>query len=194
MNRIEKILGLVKEKPVLIGELEAKLGLPLAEFGVGIQFMEEYGLIDLLPSGNEEGPLVQIMPKGLQLLDLPDLPEEEITGEEITELMLIKQKMGEEKPETNWWKRLRWMKKEISQMMSKGEGTITIEQQSDKFVLTAIIPKPVGKLHLQKGDISKCHHTPEEVKAEVNERFERKWKEEIFAPILKPPQPGMMMK
>ena len=190
----ERILVLVKEKPMLIGKLEAMLGVELGKFGGAIEFLGKYRLIDLLPSGNEEGPLVRIMPRGLQLLDLPDLPEEEITGEEITELTLIKQKMSEEEPETNWWKRLRGMKKEISQMMSKGEGTITIELREDKYILTAIIPKKEGALHLQEGDITKCHHTPEEVKQEVNERFERKWKEEIFAPILKPPQPDMMMK
>ena len=95
MNTVNNVLELVKEEHITIGELEKKLGAGLREFGDAIEFLGSFGLIDLLPSGNEEGPWVQITPRGLQLLNLPNLPEDETTGDEITELTLIEQKIAD---------------------------------------------------------------------------------------------------
>jgi len=170
MNGVEKILESVKEKHVLVGELEAMLGLPLAEFGEAIAFLGKYKLVDLSPSGNEEGPWVQIMPSGLQLLNLPNLPEEELPSDQ---LEVSERHWGGEVDEGRKWLFLMQLKNKISCEMGRSQCTITIEQQEDKFVLTAMMPKR-EKLHLQEGDISKCHHTPEEVKEEVEKLFQRR--------------------
>ena len=56
-----------------------------------------------------------------------------------------------------------WIKKaqnEIGNHLRKSkfsQGTVTIEQRDDKFVLTAIMPKD-GKLKIHPDDIPLCKH------------------------------------
>ena len=54
------------------------------------------------------------------------------------------------------------IKKNLSYLLGNGEGTITIKQLSDKFILTAYIPKRAEKLKLQSDDISKCFYLSEQ--------------------------------
>jgi len=83
MNGVDKMLESVKEKHVLMGELEAMLGLGLVEFGDAMALLGKYKLIDLSPSDNEEGPWVQITARGRQLLNLPNLPEDELPSDQL---------------------------------------------------------------------------------------------------------------
>ena len=169
----DRILELVKEEPVLIGELEAKLRLPLTEFGDAVAFLEKYRLVELSPSDEGEGPRVQITPSGLQLLNLPDLPEDELPSDQ---LKVLEQHCGEEMDvgDGRRWLFLMQLKNKISCELGRSEGTTTIKQEGDNYTLTAIIPIKEGVLHLQDDDISKCHHIPEEAKMEVDALFKRR--------------------
>lgn len=86
MNLENKVLELVKEKPLLMSELEEKLGVSVEEVidaGV-LSFLRKYELAEITPTN--EGGLVKITPRGLQLLNLPDLPEDELPSN-LSELM-----------------------------------------------------------------------------------------------------------
>ena len=91
MNIEEKILKgileLIKEKPMLMSEIEDKLGLSVADvIDVGaLPFLRKYKLAEITPTN--EGGLVKITEKGLHLLDLPNLPEDETPPQNLLELM-----------------------------------------------------------------------------------------------------------
>jgi CTP-dependent riboflavin kinase len=74
-DKVFKVLGLLKEKPMLMSEIEDKLGLSVADvIDVGVlPFLRKYKLAEITPTN--EGGLVKITEKGLHLLNLPDLPE-----------------------------------------------------------------------------------------------------------------------
>lgn len=84
MNIEDKILGLVRDMPLLMTELEEKSELPMLEVIDAAIFLNKYELITTTPT-EKGGGMVKITPRGLQLLNLPKLPEDETTGEEITE-------------------------------------------------------------------------------------------------------------
>lgn len=94
MDLEDKVLRLLKEKPLLVMDLRTKLMLPDEKTASVLAFLKKQGLIDTEPSTNEM-MMAKITERGLHLLNLPNLPEGETTGEEITELMLIDQKMGD---------------------------------------------------------------------------------------------------
>ena len=76
MNLEEKILELIKEKPMLISVIEEKLGVSVTEAidAGALPFLRKYGLAEIAPTN--EGSLVKITPKGLQLLSLPNIEGE----------------------------------------------------------------------------------------------------------------------
>ena len=94
MNLEKKVLELVKQKPLLMTELEKELELSTDDILSVMAFLEEYKLIETMASAEHE-LMAKITEKGVQLLNLPNLPEDETTGEEITELTLIEQKMAD---------------------------------------------------------------------------------------------------
>ena len=94
-----RILELLKETPMLMTELQKELGFTTNEIVGVMAFLEKYKLVETSVSTEHE-LMAKITPRGLQLLNLPDLPEDETTGEEITELMLmqdVKEKGGKTK-------------------------------------------------------------------------------------------------
>lgn len=94
MKPENKILGLLKEKPMLVSELYKKLPLATSDMLSLMAFLEKYQLVETMASAEHE-LMAKITEKGVQLLNLPNLPEDETTGEEITELTLIEQKMAD---------------------------------------------------------------------------------------------------
>jgi len=76
MNLEEKILELIKEKPMLISVIEEKLGVSVTEVidAGALPFLRKYGLAEIAPT--DEGGLVKITPKGLQLLNFPKIEDE----------------------------------------------------------------------------------------------------------------------
>ena len=75
----DKILKCVKEKPLLMSELEEKLQLGReGVFGV-LVFLQKHKLVEIIPLDSPDGDeMVWIAPRGLQLLNLPNLPEERV--------------------------------------------------------------------------------------------------------------------
>ena len=69
MKRIDKMLESVREKPVLVDELREKMEMPDEDFYMLIDLFLTFGCISI---DQEE---VSITPMGLEVLDLPDLPE-----------------------------------------------------------------------------------------------------------------------
>ena len=99
MKPENEILELLKEKDMMISELREEFTSGGVSTGESrhvdsvLTFLQKYKLVEIVPT--DEGGLVKITPRGLQLLNLPNLPEDETTGEEITELTLIGQKMAD---------------------------------------------------------------------------------------------------
>lgn len=58
------------------------------------------------------------------------------------------------------WGFLKQIKDEIEDHLCEREGTITIEQREDKFVLCAMIPKD-GNVKVQLDDLSHCLYISE---------------------------------
>lgn len=171
MSTEDRILEMVKEKPLLMRELGGKLQLLSLEMKSAVAFLQKNGLVKLMPT-NEGKAVVQITPSGLQLLNLPDLPEDELPSDQ---LKVLEKHWGDETDDIGRkWLFLMQLKNKISCELGRSQGTITIEQRNDKYILTAIIPKKDGVLHLQKEDISKCHYTTVETKVEVEELFQRR--------------------
>lgn len=79
MKPEDKILELLKEKPMLMSELEAKLEMPMLEVIDATIFLNKYGLVTTTPT-DKGGGMVKITPRGLQLLNLPSLVEDETTA------------------------------------------------------------------------------------------------------------------
>ena len=166
----EKTLELVKEKPVLICELQEKLGLAREEVFGAVAFLQKYKLVEITPIDTPGGDeMVWIMPKGLQLLNLP---EDELPS---NQLEVLEKHWGDDVDDIGRkWLFLMQLKNKISCELGRSQGAITIKQEGGNYTLTAIIPKEEGGLHLQKGDIPKCHHTSEEVKMEIDALFKRR--------------------
>ena len=98
MDRLEKILELVKEKqeegePGYMADLGEELGMPDKEMILVCGFLEKHGLITM----DDATDGVQITPSGLQLLNLPDLPEGELPSDQ---LEVLEQHWGDEMGET----------------------------------------------------------------------------------------------
>lgn len=169
----KRVLELVKEKPMPISELQEELLLSSVEMMDVLAFLQKYELVEILPVGaTAEDGMVWIMPKGVQLLNLPDLPEGVLPSDQ---LEVLEQHWGDEVDDIGRkWLFLMQLKNKISCELGRSEGAITIEQEGNNYTLTAIIPKKEGALQLQEGDISKCHHTLEEVKREVDALFQRR--------------------
>ncbi len=55
------------------------------------------------------------------------------------------------------WAFLKQIKDKIENHLQEREGTITIEQHKDKFVLNAVLSKK-DKLELHSNDIPRCLH------------------------------------
>ena len=79
MRLEDKILGLLKETPMLMTELEEKSELPMLDVIDVAIFLKKYELIETT-STDKGGGLVKITARGLQLLNLPGLPEDETTA------------------------------------------------------------------------------------------------------------------
>ena len=81
MNITDKILELIKEKPMLISVIEEKLRVSVTHvIDVGaLSFLRKHKLAEITPTN--EGGLVKITEKGLHLLNSPNLPEDETTEE-----------------------------------------------------------------------------------------------------------------
>ena len=94
MEEEYKILELLKENPMLMTELQKELEFTTNGIVGVMAFLEKYELVETMASVNH-GLMAKITTRGLQLLNLPKLPEDETTGEEITELTLIEQKMAD---------------------------------------------------------------------------------------------------
>ena len=76
MNLEDEVLELVKEKPMLVGDLRYKLQLSSEKTNDVVVFLRNHGLIE--EEITEDGMMVVgITKKGLRLLNLPSLPEEE---------------------------------------------------------------------------------------------------------------------
>ena len=90
------MLELLKEKPMLMTELEKELQLAREGVFLVLAFLQKSKLVEIIPLDSSDGDeMVWITSRGLQLLNLPSLPGDETTGEEITELTLIEQKMAD---------------------------------------------------------------------------------------------------
>ena len=98
MNIEDKVLELVKEKPLLMSELEEMSELPMLDVIDAAIFLKKYGLIAMTPTDTGGGGLVKITPRGLHLLNLPNLPEDETTASnEFSEVTVKLIKAREEK-------------------------------------------------------------------------------------------------
>lgn len=168
-NVEDRLLELIREKPMLVERLQEELPLSVEKTDAVLIFLRKQGLIESTPVlGGGIG--VFITPKGLKLLESNDPPTE--LGTLPPEDPRIQRFMGEGAKGVDWWELVMKLKKPISGLFFD-EGSITIEQRTDKFILTAIIPKE-GELQLQKEDITKCHNISEEAKKEVREMRTRK--------------------
>ena len=99
MTLEDKALKLLKESPLLIYELQTKLQVSSVNVISVLAFLQKYKLVGVTPTA-EGDTMIKITECGLQLLNLPSLSEDETTGEEITELMLmqdVKEKGGKTK-------------------------------------------------------------------------------------------------
>ena len=81
MRAEDKVLKLLKEKALLMSELQEKLQLSTVEVLSALAFMRKYKLVEVMPTATgEHEERVNITARGLQLLDLPSLPEDETTA------------------------------------------------------------------------------------------------------------------
>ena len=74
MNIVDKVLKLLKEKPLLMTELEKELQLSTDDILSVMAFLEKYKLLETMASSKHE-LMAKITEQGLHLLNLPDLPE-----------------------------------------------------------------------------------------------------------------------
>lgn len=147
MNKIEKILELVKEEPVVMENLEKMLEMSMLDVIDVVMFLKKYGLVVTTPT-DEGGGLVQITPSGLQLLNLPDLPEGELPSDQ---LEVLEKHWGSEVDVDMKWLFLMQLKNKISCELGRSQGAITVNQTEDKFILTAFIPKNGGLCTCKRG-------------------------------------------
>lgn len=153
------ILALLKEKPLLMTKLQEELQLS-TEGMVGVMsFLVQYKLVETMASTEHE-LMAKITEKGLQLLNLPDLPEEESAN--TNDAMVQQFEAEHENKENVNLEMMMGIKNNLTYLLGRGEGTITINQLNDKFILTAYIPKRAERLKLQSDDISKCYHLSEQ--------------------------------
>ena len=85
MKPENRILELLKENPMLMTELQKELGVTTNGIVGVMAFLEQYKLVETLVSTEHE-LMAKITPDGLQLLNLPDLPEDE-TPSNLLEVM-----------------------------------------------------------------------------------------------------------
>lgn len=76
MKPEDRILELLKEKPMLMTELQEELRFTTNGIVGVMAFLENYKLVETSVSTEHE-LMAKITPRGLQLLNSPDLPEEE---------------------------------------------------------------------------------------------------------------------
>ena len=180
MKTEDRILKLLKEKqvegePGYMADLGEELDMPDNEMILVCGFLKKNGLITV----DEVTGGVWITPNGVQLLNLPDLPEDELPSDQ---LEVLERHWGEEVDDSGdgrKWLFLMQLKNKISCELGRSQGAITVKQEGGNLTLTAVIPKMGGALHLREGDISKCHHTPEEVKMEMEKLRARRLTEEV---------------
>ena len=104
MNLEKKVLELLKEKPMLVSELYKKLPLATSDMLSLMAFLEEYKLIETMASAEHE-LMAKITEKGVQLLNLPSLPEGESVKSEIGEVESIAgmvEQINEESNKRRW--------------------------------------------------------------------------------------------
>ena len=78
MNLEDEVLGLLKEKPLLMSKLQEQWQLSTVELVGVLAFLQKYKLVEIIPLDSPDGgEMVWITPRGLQLLNLPNLPENE---------------------------------------------------------------------------------------------------------------------
>lgn len=82
MKAENRILELVKEKPMLMSELQNELAFSTGGMIGVMAFLEQYRLIETTESTKHE-LMAKITRKGLQLLNLPDLPEDESPSDQL---------------------------------------------------------------------------------------------------------------
>lgn len=84
MNLEDKVLELIKENPLLIHELQTKLQVSSTNTISVLAFLQKYKLVEVMPTTTgEHEERVNITARGLQLLDLPNLPDDELPSDQL---------------------------------------------------------------------------------------------------------------
>ena len=82
MNLEDKVLKLVKEKPLLTYELQTKLQVSTVNMIGVLAFLQKHKLVEVTPTSQGD-TAIKITERGLQLLNLPDLPEDELPSDQL---------------------------------------------------------------------------------------------------------------
>jgi len=92
MNLEDRVLGLVREKALPIYELQTKLQVSSVNTISVLAFLQKYKLVGVTPTSHGD-TMIKITERGLQLLNLPSLPEDELPS---NQLEILERHWGDE--------------------------------------------------------------------------------------------------